>query len=396
MAYATFRFVFRWIFRIYVLFLTLHFVPSIYQATFPARAHNRGEMIDHGAEILQKVFEDLRVFHTRFDHLIKTLNQGLLQLMLTLKIWYKDISVAFAVIASVIVVGRLVVWVISKVHELVSEVCSATAQFLAESRDALEETLGWVGKLLWDGAEIKRSSHTDTYASFAESSDGSSKTWEVAERKRQRERDQAEKKRERAEKKREQAEREGEQAARQWEQEREQAERREAEERDLAEKRRQQERDQAERAREQAERMREQEREQAEEQAREAERQAERQAEEKKQAREAETKATGPLGSTALFRPGIGTSRRYELSGKGYKFSIGKESVDLVWNGEHTTIPSHGKPIMLRMHPDGFEVHRGDEILKFPEHSGRLKPKKGVEPETVYEELGRTIRISAP
>ena len=333
-------------------------------------------MIDHGAEILQKVFEDLRVYHTRFDHLIKTLNQGLLQLMLTLKIWYKDISVAFAVIASVIVVGRLVVWVISKVHELVSEVCSATAQFLAESRDALEETLGWVGKLLWDGAEIKRSSHTDTYASFAESSDGSSKTWEVAERKRQRERDQAEKKRERAEKKREQAEREGEQAARQWEQEREQAERREAEERDLAEKRRQQER------------------EQAEGRAREAERQAKQRAKKlaEWQAKEAERQATAPLDSTeALVRPGIGTSFRYEYGGKGYKFSIGKAHVDLVWNGEQTTIPSYGKPIMLRMHPDGFEVHRGDEILKFPEHGEQLESKesgKGVEPETTVEELG--------
>ena len=378
MAYAIFRFVLRRIFRLYVFFLTLHFVHFIYQATSPASAHYRGEIIDHGAEILQKVFEALRVFHTRFDYFAKTVNQVFLQLMLTVTIWYKDLSVAFAVIASLIVVGKLVVWVISNMQELVSEVYSATAQLLAESRDALEEFLGWAGELFWDGGEHKRSSHTDTYAHCTDSSNGSSETWEVAERKRQREWDQAEKERERAEKKREQAEG------------------REAEEGDLAEKRRQQERDQAERAREQAERMREQEREQAEEQAREAERQAERQAEEKKQAREAETKATGPLGSTALFRPGIGTSRRYELSGKGYKFSIGKESVDLVWNGEHTTIPSHGKPIMLRMHPDGFEVHRGDEILKFPEHSGRLKPKKGVEPETVYEELGRTIRISAP
>jgi len=62
---------------------------------------------------------------------------------------------------------------------------------------------------------------------------------------------------------------------------------------------------------------------------------------------------------------------------------------------------------MLRMHPDGFEVHRGDEILKFPEHSGRLKPRKGVEPETVYEEVetepndgeikpGRKIKMSGP
>lgn len=176
MVYTIFRFVLRWIFRIYVFFLTLHFVHSIYQATFLTPAHNRGQIIDHGAEILQNVFKDLRVYHLHLNHLVKTVNQVFLQFMLTITLWYKDLSVAFAVIASLVVVAKLVVWVTSKVQELVSQVYSATAQFLQQSRAALKDNFRWAGELFWDGEQTKRSFHTDTYARFTESSNGSSET----------------------------------------------------------------------------------------------------------------------------------------------------------------------------------------------------------------------------
>ena len=485
MVYTSFRFVFRWSIRIYLFFLILHVIHSIYQATFITSAHNRGEIVDHGAEILQDIFEDLRMGYPRFDYFVKTVNQVFLQLMMTVALRYKINTavwtggfVAFAVVASIFVVGKLVVWVVREVQELVYCATCQCTQLLEECKATLEDNLRWAGEILWYGGEIKRSFHTKTHSHFTESFDGSSeaprrtgyqKVWKwtstpdddgshseeedngsaTGEAERTPEPDhkqpsstshapkrahsapprsaevdpdqkdrhrtgraekdhwhwygtadsievqrnggsriwvslgprteameqaakQAAKAREQAAKTREQAAKAREQAAMKREQQRKQAEEEEERRRKETEKRTREARWRAEK---QARDLESQERE-MEKQARGAEWQAKQRARMQAE-KQAEATATAPINSSrGLFYPGIGTSFLHSNGGKGYRFEVGEEYVELEWHGEQTKIPSHDKPIMLRLHSDGFEVHRGDEILWFPENAGQLEHKE--------------------
>ncbi|KAH0283189.1 hypothetical protein M436DRAFT_83303 [Aureobasidium namibiae CBS 147.97] len=107
----------RFILLVWLLCMTLLVIRTIYQATFPASPYNRGEVVDYGAEFLQEIFAELRSYCPRFDYFVTTVNLVLSQVLLTVTMRYKvkiamyaGASIAFAVIASAIVAGRLLFW----------------------------------------------------------------------------------------------------------------------------------------------------------------------------------------------------------------------------------------------------------------------------------------------
>jgi phage-related protein len=113
--------------RVVALYLTLLVIASIYQAISPTSPHNRGEIVDHGAQLLQDAFKDLRIHYPRFDYLVQTVNQVLLQTMLMVTMRYDvntavnmSLGIGIVLIAIIFVLGRLVVQVITTVFSLVS------------------------------------------------------------------------------------------------------------------------------------------------------------------------------------------------------------------------------------------------------------------------------------
>lgn len=68
--------------RFALLYLTFLVLTSIYQATFPTSPHDKGEIVDHSAELLHVVFDDLRAHYPRFDDFVKETHQVVLQVLL--------------------------------------------------------------------------------------------------------------------------------------------------------------------------------------------------------------------------------------------------------------------------------------------------------------------------
>jgi hypothetical protein len=112
--------------RVVALYLTLLVIASIYQAISPTSPHNRGEIIDHGAQLLQDAFKDLRIHYPRFDYLVQTVDQVLLQTMLMVTMRYDvntavnmSLGIGLVLIAIIFVLGRLAVQVTTTVFGLV-------------------------------------------------------------------------------------------------------------------------------------------------------------------------------------------------------------------------------------------------------------------------------------
>jgi hypothetical protein len=122
MAYTSFGFVIR----MTLLYLTFLIVVSIYQAVFPTSPHNKGEIIDHGAEFLQDSFHDLRVYYPRFDYLVQTVYRVVLQVLLWVAMRYNvntavytGIGIGVGLVTVVFVAGWLVFWGVRVVGGLV-------------------------------------------------------------------------------------------------------------------------------------------------------------------------------------------------------------------------------------------------------------------------------------
>jgi hypothetical protein len=114
-------------FRVVALHLTVLVIASIYQAISPTSPHNKGENIDHGAELLQAAFRDLRIHFPRFDYLVQTVNQVLLQTMLMVTMRYDvdtavymGMGIGFVLITIILVAGTMLVRMIRMVVGLVS------------------------------------------------------------------------------------------------------------------------------------------------------------------------------------------------------------------------------------------------------------------------------------
>jgi hypothetical protein len=103
--------------RILSLYLTILTLTSIYQAISPTSPHNKGKVIDHGAEFLQSTFHDLRVYYPRFDYLVQTANRVVLQVLLWVAMRYNvntavytGIGIGVGLVTVVFVAGWLVSW----------------------------------------------------------------------------------------------------------------------------------------------------------------------------------------------------------------------------------------------------------------------------------------------
>jgi len=149
--------------------MTLLVSRSIYQATFPASPHNRGEIVDYGAEFLQEIFAELRTYYPRFDYFVTTVNLVLTQVLLTVTMrynvktaMYAGGSIALAVIASAIVTGRLLFWVLWTMHKLINWTTRSIVDFFMDTlmdylMDSYEtlRIIWWVIKKIWNGKRNK-------------------------------------------------------------------------------------------------------------------------------------------------------------------------------------------------------------------------------------------------
>jgi hypothetical protein len=113
--------------RVVALYLTVLVIASIYQAISPTSPHNKGENIDHGAQLLQDVFKDLRIHNPRFDYFVQTFNQILLQIMLMVTMRYDvntavymNLGISLVLITIILVAGTMLVRMIRMVVGLVS------------------------------------------------------------------------------------------------------------------------------------------------------------------------------------------------------------------------------------------------------------------------------------
>jgi hypothetical protein len=68
--------------RFALLYLTFLVLTSVYQATFPTSPHNKGDIVDHGAGLLQVIFDDLRTHYPRFNEFVKSAHRVILSLLL--------------------------------------------------------------------------------------------------------------------------------------------------------------------------------------------------------------------------------------------------------------------------------------------------------------------------
>jgi hypothetical protein len=167
--------------RVAALYLTLLVIASIYQAISPSSPHNRGEIVDHGAQLLQNAFKDLRFHYPRFDHLIQTVNQVLLQTMLMVTMRYDvntavymSLGIGLVLIAIVFVLGRLVIQVTRTVSDLVPvlmlhmiwspfsvlvgviELVGGLAEFFCGFIEMLWEFMQSLGSAFWTHSSSRR------------------------------------------------------------------------------------------------------------------------------------------------------------------------------------------------------------------------------------------------
>ena len=159
----------RLILLVGLFYMTLLVIKSICQATFPASPHNRGEFVDYGAEFLQEIFAELRIYYPRFDYFVTTVNLVLTQVLLTVTMrynvktaMYAGGSIALAVIASAIVTGRLLFWVLWTMHKLINWTTRSIVDFLVDPlmnylMDFYEtlRIIWWVIKKIWNGKQNK-------------------------------------------------------------------------------------------------------------------------------------------------------------------------------------------------------------------------------------------------
>lgn len=152
---------------VWLLFMTLLVIRSTYQATFPASPHNRGEVVDYGAEFLQEIFAELRIYYPRFDYFVTTVNLLLTQVLLTVTMrynvkaaMYAGGAIAFAVIASAIVARRLLFLVLWTMYRLMNWTTRLIVDFLKDSlMDYLVDfyevlrIIWWVIKKIWNGKQ---------------------------------------------------------------------------------------------------------------------------------------------------------------------------------------------------------------------------------------------------
>jgi len=157
----------RLILLIGLFYMTLLVIKSICQATFPASPHNRGEVVDYGAESLQEIFAELRSYYPRFDYFVTTVNLVLTQVLFTVTMrynvktaMYAGGSIAFAVIASAIVAGRLLFCVLWTMYRLMNWTARLIVDFLTDSlidylMDFYEalKIIWWVIKKIWNGKQ---------------------------------------------------------------------------------------------------------------------------------------------------------------------------------------------------------------------------------------------------
>lgn len=162
----------------WLIYTTSLVTKSIYQATFPASPHNRGEVIDYGAEFLQEIFQELRLYYPRFDYLVTTVNLVLLQVLLTVTMRYKmrtamytGYFIAVAIFSSAIVAGKLLFWVAWTMNRLGKWVTERNGDSLLDSlMDYLMEFyenlrfIWWSIRKIWNGGQIEpwTESHTRT------------------------------------------------------------------------------------------------------------------------------------------------------------------------------------------------------------------------------------------
>ncbi|KAG9584207.1 hypothetical protein KCU77_g2613, partial [Aureobasidium melanogenum] len=107
--------------RLLTLYITALIIASMYQAISPMSAHNRGEIVDYGAEYIQSGFKDLQSVSPGFDYFVQTMYQVMAQTLLTITIRYSinaaiftGVFIAFALCTTIVVLveslSSLMVW----------------------------------------------------------------------------------------------------------------------------------------------------------------------------------------------------------------------------------------------------------------------------------------------
>ena len=169
--------------RLALVYLAFLVLTSIYQATFPTSPHNKGETVDHGAELLQASFEDLRTHYPRFDNFVKSTHHVILSLLLFVTMrwgvdaaFYTSLFVGFAVIITVVFVGWLLVRVVRTVYGLVLWVGFLPIRFFRYLDELRRDILRWAWEEAFWATRPKTRSYRNGYTYTTESSDGSSHT----------------------------------------------------------------------------------------------------------------------------------------------------------------------------------------------------------------------------
>lgn len=119
-------------FRLLAFYFTFLIIKSIYQAISPFSAHNKGEIINYGAEHIQQRFRDLQNISPGFNYFVQTMYQVIAQVLLTMKIRYNiavailtGISMAFGLFSALLVFADLLLelgmGVVEKFAELSSD-----------------------------------------------------------------------------------------------------------------------------------------------------------------------------------------------------------------------------------------------------------------------------------
>lgn len=106
-------------FRLLSLYLTALIINSVYQAISPISAHNRGEIVDYGAEQIQQRFKDLQSVSPGFDYFVQTMYQVMAQTLLTITIRYSinvavftGVFIAFALCSTLVTLAELLTFVV--------------------------------------------------------------------------------------------------------------------------------------------------------------------------------------------------------------------------------------------------------------------------------------------
>lgn len=107
--------------RLLAFYITGLIIASMYQAISPMSAHNRGEIVDYGAEYIQSGFKDLQSVPPGFDYFVQTIYQVMAQTLFTITIRYSinaaiftGVFIAIALFTTIAVLvgslSSLVVW----------------------------------------------------------------------------------------------------------------------------------------------------------------------------------------------------------------------------------------------------------------------------------------------